>query len=167
MDVIRYRRIDQCYCERCRSQFKEKTGTDPVEIGPTWGFNESGERAQNRKHPTWASWIAWRAGWITRFVEGLSGSVKARGRELSVAVFMEYPECIVDQGQDWGDWGQRGLVDIMMPMTYTNSVLMVRRRTRNHITQVLGGCPLWVGLGKRSSRSDLSTDASSNRQRYP
>ena len=81
------------------------------------------------------------------------------GSDLSGSVCLVYPVFLVDEGQDWGEWGLRGLVDIMMPMTYTNSVLMVRRRTRNHITQVLGGCPLWVGLGKRSSRSDLSTDA--------
>jgi len=74
-------------------------------------------------------------------------------------VFMDYPECIVYVGQDWGDWGERGLVDYMMPMTYTNSTLMVRRRTRNHIAQVKGGCHVWEGLGKRSSRSALSTQA--------
>jgi len=50
-------------------------------------------------------------------------------------------------------------VDYMMPMTYTNSTLMVKRRTRNHIVQVKGGCHVWEGLGKRSSRSTLSTQA--------
>jgi uncharacterized lipoprotein YddW (UPF0748 family) len=159
MDHIRYHSEDECFCERCRSGFKAEAGTDPLKIGRVSEFNAFRERAQNRKHPAWARWVEWRAGWITMFVEELSESVKARGKELSAAVFMEYPECIVYEGQDWGDWGEKGLVDYMFPMTYTNSTLMVSRRTRNHIAQVKEGCHMWEGLGKRSSRSTLSTEA--------
>ncbi|MCD6336092.1 MAG: hypothetical protein J7M27_12330, partial [Candidatus Latescibacteria bacterium] len=35
----------------------------------------------------------------------------------------------------------------------------VQKRTRNHIAQIKGGCQVWAGLGKRSSRSVLSTEA--------
>ena len=159
MDYIRYASEDVCFCDRCRSGFKAEAGVDPLEIGKVSEFNVFRERAQNRKHPAWAKWVEWRAGWITKFVEELSELTKGKGKELSAAVFMEYPECIVYEGQDWGDWGERGLVDYMMPMTYTNSTLMVRRRTRNHVAQVKGGCHVWEGLGKRSSRSALSTQA--------
>ena len=159
MDYIRYDSEDVCFCQRCRSGFKAETGVDPLEIGKVSEFSAFSERAQNRKHPAWAKWIEWRVRWVTRFVEELSKSAKARDKELSAAVFMEYPECIVYEGQDWGDWGQRGLIDYAFPMTYTNSTLMVRRRTRNHIAQVKGGCRLWEGLGKGSSRSTLSTEA--------
>lgn len=159
MDYIRYDSEDVCFCPRCRSGFKAETGVDPIGIGKGSEFNVFGERGRNRKHPAWAEWIEWRAGWITQFVEELSRSTKARGKELSAAVLMDYPECIVYQGQDWGDWGERGLVDFMMPMTYTNSTLMVRKRTRNHVAQVKGGCAVWEGLGKGSSRSTLSTEA--------
>jgi len=159
MDYIRYNSEDVCFCPRCRSGFKEETGTDPIEIGKVSEFNVYSERGRNRRHPAWPRWIEWRAGWVTRFVEALSKSAKTRGKELSAAVFMEYPECIVYEGQDWGDWGERGLVDYMFPMTYTNSALMVKRRTRNHVAQVKGTCPVWEGLGKASSRSGLSTQA--------
>ena len=158
MDHIRYDSEDECFCDRCRSGFKAEAGVDPLEIGKVSEFNVFRERAQNRKHPAWAKWVEWRAGWITKFVEELSELTKSKGKELSAAVFMEYPECIVYEGQDWGDWGERGLVDYMMPMTYTNSTLMVRRRMRNHIAQVKGGCHVWEGLGKASSRSTLSTE---------
>ena len=159
MDRIRYDSEDECFCERCRSEFKAEVGVDPLEIGKVSEFNVYSERGRNRKHPAWAEWIEWRAGWITKFVEELSALTKSRDKELSAAVFMEYPECIVYEGQDWGDWGERGLVGYMMPMTYTNSTLMVQRRTRNHVGQVKGGCPVWEGLGKRSSRSILDTEA--------
>lgn len=159
MDYIRYDSEDVCFCPRCRSGFKKETGTDPIEIGKVSEFNVFSERGRNRKHPAWPKWVEWRAGWVTKFVEELSNSVKVRGKELSAAVFMEIPECIVYEGQDWGDWGERGLVDYVFPMTYTNSTLMVKRRTRNHVAQVKGGCHVWEGLGKGSSRSALSTQA--------
>lgn len=159
MDRIRYMSEDDCFCERCRTGFKAETGVDPLEIGKVSEYNVSIERERNRKHPAWEAWVAWRAGWITKFVEELSDLTKRKGKELSAAVFMEYPECIVYEGQDWGDWGERGLVDILMPMTYTNSTLMVKRRTRNHIAQVKGNTHIWEGLGKDSSRSLLSAEA--------
>lgn len=159
MDYIRYDSEDVCFCQRCRSGFKAETGIDPIEIGKASEFNVFSERGRNRKHPAWAKWIEWRAGWVTKFVEDLSKVTKARGKELSAAVFMDYPECIAYQGQDWGDWGERGLIDYAFPMTYTNSALMLRRRTRNHLTQVRGGCHVWEGLGKASSRSALDTEA--------
>ena len=159
MDRIRYDSEDECFCERCRSEFKAKTGVDPLEIGKSSEFNAYSERGANRKHPAWEAWVEWRARWITKFVEELSDLTKRKGRELSAAVFMEYPECIVYEGQDWGDWGERGLVDVMMPMTYTNSTLMVKRRTRNHIAQVKGGCHIWEGLSNDSCRSLLNTEA--------
>lgn len=159
LDFIRYENEDECFCESCRSLFKAETGVDPLEIGKTAEYNTFSEQATNRKHPAWARWIEWRAGWVTKFVEEISGLVRSRDKELSAAVFMDYPECLVNQGQDWADWGERGLIDYLFPMTYTNSVLMVKRRTRNHVAQIRGGCHLWEGLGKRSSRSTLSTEA--------
>ena len=159
MDYIRYDSEDVCFCGRCREGFRVETGVDPLEIGKSSQYNVFRSRSRNRSHPAWARWIEWRAKWVTRFVEELSESARSRGKELSAAVFMDYPECIVYQGQDWGDWGERGLIDYAFPMTYTNSTLMVKRRTRNHIAQVKGGCHVWEGLGKRSSRSTLSTEA--------
>ncbi len=152
MDYIRYNSEDVCFCERCRSRFKKETGIDPLEIGKSSHY-------LNRKHPFWAQWIEWRAKWITKFVEELSKLTKSRNQELAAAVFMEYPECIIYEGQDWADWAERKLIDYAFPMTYTNSTLMVKRRTRNHLAQVRGACSVWEGLGKKSSRSSLSTKA--------
>ena len=157
MDYIRYPSEDVCFCSRCREGFRKETGVDPLEIGKSSEFNSFRSRSRNRGHPAWAKWIEWRAGWVTKFVEELSEAAAFRRKDVSAAVFMDYPECIVYQGQEWGDWGERGLVDYIFPMTYTNSTLMVRKRTRNHLVQVEGRCYIWEGLGKRSSRSDLTT----------
>jgi len=152
MDYIRYDSENVCFCERCRSGFKKETGIDPLEIGKSSHY-------LNRKHPFWAQWIEWRAKWITKFVEKLSKLTKVKNKELSAAVFMEYPECIIYEGQDWADWAERKLINYAFPMTYTNSTLMVKRRTINHLAQVRGTCSVWEGLGKESSRSSLSTKA--------
>ena len=159
MDYIRYNLDNVCFCPRCRSRFKEETGTDPVKIGRFSGFDESAERGRNRKHPAWVRWVEWRVGWITKFVEELSAMAKKRDCALSGAVFMDYPECIVNQGQDWADWAEKGLLDSVVPMTYTNSLLMLKRRTKTHLAHVKGTCALWEGLGQSSSRSNLSTEA--------
>ncbi|RKY62719.1 MAG: hypothetical protein DRQ02_13475 [Candidatus Latescibacterota bacterium] len=159
MDYIRYNLDNVCFCPRCRSRFKEETGTDPVEIGRFSCFDELSQRARNRRHPAWARWIEWRARWITKFVEELSAAARRRGCALSAAVFMDYPECIVNQGQDWVYWAERGLLDSVVPMNYTNSLLMLKRRTKAHLAYVKGKCALWEGLGKDSSRSQLSTEA--------
>ena len=155
MDYIRYDSEDLCFCERCRSRFKKETGIDPLKIKGNLQYLSR----LNRKHPFWAQWIEWRAKWITKFVERLSELTKVKDKELSAAVFMEYPECIIYIGQDWADWAERKLIDYTFPMTYTNSALMVKRRTRNHLAQVRGTCSVWEGLGKESSRSSLSTKA--------
>ena len=61
------------------------------------------------------------------------------------------------QGQDWVDWAERGLVDFLFPMTYTNSTRDCRMRTRSHRALVGPDFPMWEGLGKRSSASELTT----------
>ncbi|RKY69557.1 MAG: hypothetical protein DRP97_05215 [Candidatus Latescibacterota bacterium] len=159
MDYIRYNLDNVCFCPRCRSRFKEETGTDPVEIGRFSGFDESAQRGRNRKHPAWVQWIEWRVAQITTFVEALSAAARKRECALSGAVFMDYPECIVNQGQDWAEWTEKGLLDSVVPMTYTNSLLMLKKRTKTHLAHVKGNCALWEGLGQNSSRSNLSTEA--------
>lgn len=155
MDYIRYDSEDVCFCERCRSRFKKETGVDPIEIKRDLQYLSH----LNRKHPFWAQWIEWRVKWITKFVEKLSKLTKVKDKKLSAAVFMEYPECIPHIGQDWIDWVERKLIDYAFPMTYTNSLLMLKRRTKSHLAQVKDACSLWEGLGKESSRSSLDTKA--------
>ncbi|RKY64201.1 MAG: hypothetical protein DRP99_02595 [Candidatus Latescibacterota bacterium] len=139
LDYIRYAGPQMCFCPTCRREFRERTGRDLVEL--------------DRRDPEWADFLVWRAEPVTKFVEELR---RAMGRsEISAAVFPGYPDCVVSVGQDWADWARRGLVDFIFPMTYTNSPLLVVGYTRNHLAQVGGKVPVWEGLGKRSSQSQL------------
>ncbi|RLF03869.1 MAG: hypothetical protein DRK00_07950, partial [Thermoprotei archaeon] len=99
-------------------------------------------------------WVLRRVGNVTSFVEEAGDLVKERGIELSAAVFADYPGCVVEVGQDWVDWCERGLLDWVAPMTYTNITLLVQRYTRIH--RALVKTTLYEGLGKRSSMSQLS-----------
>ena len=109
-----------------------------------------------RLDPLDEEWVLRRVGNVTSFVEEAGDLVKERGIELSAAVFADYPRCIVEVGQDWVDWCERGLLDWVAPMTYTNITLMVERETRLHRSLVKTS--LYEGLGKRSSMSRLDPE---------
>lgn len=69
---------------------------------------------------------------ITRFVSEARQHVK-RPKWLTAAVYGHYPSCIKSVGQDWARWVDAGLVDYVVPMDYTSSMvkfceLLVRQR---------------------------------------
>jgi len=111
----------------------------------------------SQKDSEWSDWIDWRAGNVTRFVERVHKAASERKMEVSAAVFPQYPECIVDDAQNWAQWAEMGLIDFIFPMNYTNSTEIAVRRTTNHIASVKGNCPVWEGLGKQSADSATST----------
>jgi len=143
LDYIRYNHPangqQSCFCPYCRETFGKETG-----------FEAS--KATDPATRDWAAWVDWKTANITRFVERLHVAAKAKGKEVSAAVFPEYPECIVAIGQDWEDWGKRKLVDFMFPMNYTMSAKIAIKRTRNHVAAMAGsGVPLWEGLWNRAA----------------
>jgi len=144
LDYIRHNSGDMCFCQRCREAFKAATDRDPADLRP--------------KDREWVPWIEGRCRHITRFVRALREVGGKAGREVSAAVFTDYPQCLHGVGQDWEAWAKEGLVDYIFPMTYTNSAALARKQTRNHVAILAGACPLWEGLGKGSSASTLTTE---------
>lgn len=144
LDYIRYNSPDMCFCARCRETFRAETGRDPVEL--------------QMKDREWVPWIEGRCEHITRFVRSLREVARKAGREVSAAVFTDYPQALQGVGQDWELWAKEGLVDYIFPMTYTSSTALARKQTRNHVGVLAGACPLWEGLGKGSSMSTLTTE---------
>ncbi len=147
LDYIRYNHLangqHSCFCPYCRDAFEQETGyaCDPALV------NDQATRE-------WAAWVDWKTSNITRFVARLSKAAKAADKEVSAAVFPEYPEAIVTIGQDWESWARQGLVDYMFPMNYTMSTKIAIKRTRNHVAALEGsGVPLWEGLWNRQALS--------------
>jgi len=133
-----------CTCDYCRAEMG-KRGVDIENI--------------ERRDPGTSAWVDWRCERVSEFVERLHDITRARGVELSAAVLADYPGCRYSNGQDWVDWAERGIVDFLFPMNYTNSMRDARMRTRCHRALVGDQFPLWEGLGKRSSASELSTQS--------
>lgn len=136
-----------CRCEFCKEQMKRK-GVD-IE-------------AVQSKDPASELWTEWRASRITDFVKHLHQFTSGRRMELSAAVFAGYPDSIRGQGQDWLQWAELGLVDYLFPMNYTNSLRVAQARTISHVALIGGRVPVWEGLGKASSASQLNTEALCN-----
>jgi uncharacterized lipoprotein YddW (UPF0748 family) len=133
-----------CKCDYCKAQMRQR-GVDIETL--------------EHREPGLSVWVDWRCERVTAFVERLHAVTQARGIELSAAVFTDYPGCRHSNGQDWVAWAERGIVDFLFPMTYTNSTRDARMRTRSHRALVGDKFPLWEGLGKHSSASQLTAQA--------
>lgn len=110
-DYIRYNGNDGCFCAGCRQRFEEKIGRKIA----NWPKDVRADKAIQ------AQWLDFRREQITALVQMVSEQVrKARPKvKISAAVF---PNWTVDRdsiGQDWKLWCERGYVDFVCPMTYT------------------------------------------------
>jgi uncharacterized lipoprotein YddW (UPF0748 family) len=133
-----------CTCEFCREQM----GAEGVDIEEA----KAGTR-------DYEAWVKWRVGRITEFVRGMRALTQEEGLELSAAVFSGYPECIQPQAQDWVRWAEEELVDVLMPMNYTQATRIAVMRTKAHMAQVAGKVPVWEGICRRAGNfSNLNPD---------
>jgi uncharacterized lipoprotein YddW (UPF0748 family) len=91
--------FDFCYCEVCRSRFREESGTDPLEL-PDPTADEAWRRFR------WES--------VTGLVEALSRVARARGKPITAAVFPTPAIARRLVRQSWDRWP----VDEVYPMLY-------------------------------------------------
>ena len=141
LDYIRTGGI--CTCEFCKAEMHRRG----VEIADV-----------ELRNPAYEQWVEWRVSRITDFVSRLREFTRSENLELSAAVFAGYPDSRRTQGQDWIEWAEKGLVDYLLPMNYTNSTRWAAARTISHAALIGGKAPLWEGLGKSSSASQLTTE---------
>jgi len=132
-NCTRFAGVESCFCPHCREKFHEESGY-------------GGEIADlERGHPYWWQWVRWRTGRIDSFVKELRGLADSFKKEISAAVFTDYPVCIEEVGQDWGSWGRENLVDLLIPMTYTQSPQVMAGQTAAHKIHA-AGTRLWEGI---------------------
>jgi len=93
---------DFCYCDVCRSRYKEETGIDPINL--------------KYVEPDYGRWFRWRADRITEVVKNVYKKVKHYDLsiEVSAAVFATPKLSYEYVFQDWTTWG----LDIYNPMIY-------------------------------------------------
>ncbi|MDP6438026.1 MAG: family 10 glycosylhydrolase [Candidatus Brocadiia bacterium] len=130
-----------CRCEFCKAQMREQ-GVDIEAVEPA--------------EPAHEQWTQWRVSRLAAFVRRMHELTAGRGIELSAAVFADYPDCIVQQAQDWVLWAEEGIVDYLFPMTYTPSARVAWARTVSHVALVRDRVPLWEGLSKDCEQGRLT-----------
>jgi uncharacterized lipoprotein YddW (UPF0748 family) len=91
--------FDFCYCELCRSRFKEEHGIDPLEL---------------EDPPANKEWHQWRLDQLVKVVNTVAERVHDKGKEISAAVFPTPSIARRIVRQDW----ERFKLDAFMPMIY-------------------------------------------------
>ena len=124
-----------CECNYCKDWVKKATGRDSADI------------AINHADEGFLKWCEWRTQNIAKFVERVHREAEARGLEVSAACIRGYPESIIDNGQDWVDWAEKGIIDYVFPMNYSVSTAFMLKRARIHMSMISDLCELWEGLG--------------------
>ncbi len=137
-DYIRYPDADHCYCEGCRERFEKHRGERVAD----W---PGAVRAQG---PLRAAWLDWRRDQITAVVRAVSEQARQvrPGIRISAAVFSNWPFDRDHIGQDWKLWCEKGYLDFVCPMDYTDNNNSFRAQVRNQ-TKWCAGKPLYPGIG--------------------
>ena len=149
-DYIRYPNSKHCYCDGCRARFEQQTGNtvaswpaDVITGGP------------------WESqFLDWRREQITNLVEAVYLATKAVKPEVQVsaAVFSNYSYAFDGVGQDWVSWINRGIVDFLCPMDYTNDFDRFENLVSEQLEYASGRVPIYPGIGASTSSSFFGPD---------
>lgn len=128
LDYVRYPRSKPyekgyCYCEHCQEEFKKKYGVNPLDITPT------------NNPEMWEKWRKWREDNITTFVEKTVKELKAikKDLEISAAVFPEYEQSLNEIMQNWKLWIDKGWLDFVCPMIYSDDIEWVDKMSKEFI----------------------------------
>ena len=122
-----------CFCKICRTEFKKRMGIDIS--GAKWS------------HFADPRWYNWRIANVTRLVSRISSTCRKKKKELSAAVYNDYPASMYTQSQDFPMWSEKGYLDLAVPMNYTPDSAMMMSYARNHAANMRGKAELWEGLG--------------------
>jgi len=137
-DYIRYPGRQGCYCPRCREAFEKrhklKVKNWPADVidGPLKGRYEQFRRDN---------------------ITALVAEVTREAREvrpkvlISAAVFWHWPTARIEVGQDWKLWVDKGYLDFVCPMQYTDSAAGFDGRTRQTLRWAEGKVPVMPGIG--------------------
>jgi uncharacterized lipoprotein YddW (UPF0748 family) len=116
------------------ARLSRESGTDPL----TWVTG----------HPD--AWDEFRRAQITSLVERVYLGVKSRrpGMVVSAAVFPDPVDAFETRFQDWPFWLQRGIVDVVAPMSYTGDPETFRTQTSWALSAASGqDWRIWSGIG--------------------
>ena len=137
-DYIRYPGNEGCFCNGCRRRFEKATGRK-IRNWPADVRNDDSLREQ---------WLDFRRRQITEVVAAVAQQAKKLRPDIkiSAAVFRNWPVDRNAVGQDWKLWCDRGYLDFVCPMDYTDSSSHFQRMVEQQLTWA-GEVPCFPGIG--------------------
>lgn len=120
------------YSEYSRAEFKKISGVDPLDINPS------------EQPELWEQWRIWRERGVTNFVK----KIRWENPEilLSADIFPDIEDARKTKMQNWGEWANKGYVNFLVPMVYSNNTEWVKEsilRVRSVVGETF---PMFVGL---------------------
>ncbi len=137
-DYIRYPGNEGCYCDGCRKRFEESSGVK-AEKWPT----DVTDGALREKY------LQFRRDNITALVEAVSREARKLkpGIKVSAAVFWHWPSARNEVAQDWKLWIEKGYLDFVCPMQYTESAADFTHKLKSTMSWAGGRVPVVPGIG--------------------
>lgn len=123
--------FDYCYCEVCRSLFREQTGHDPMNLP-----DPASDQA----------WVEFRWDSITNLVSMIYDAVHDEGKQLTAAVFPTPDIARRLVRQDWPNWKIDGLMPMMYHSFYDRPISWIGDATREGVEAVDGRIPIYSGV---------------------
>ena len=138
MDYIRYPDSYHCFCKGCRSRFQKVAG---VTIS-SWPADVQSDGPLEDK------WLAFRRNTIDTVVATVSREARKIRADIkiSAAVFENWPVTRNSIGQDWKMWCDKGYLDFVCPMDYTENSVTFKNKVQRQITWA-GKVPCYPGIG--------------------
>ena len=149
-DYIRYPGSDNCFCPGCKERFIKDTGCQ-VENFP------KDVRGSGKFQPQYEQW---RCDQITKLVARVHRETKQirQNIKISAAVFSQYPSCRKGVGQDWVHWVDKGYLDFICPMDYTENLNHFEGLIEQQQKYIADRIPLYPGIGATATGIAMTPD---------
>jgi uncharacterized lipoprotein YddW (UPF0748 family) len=137
-DYIRYPDPNGCFCPVCRKQFEQRLGS----VVTNWPSDVIVGSLRQR-------YLQFRRDNITQLVADVSKQARAIRPtvQISAAVFPDWTSARNEVGQDWKLWVEKGYLDFVCPMQYTDNAGLFEAETQRSAGWVGGRIPLMPGIG--------------------
>lgn len=85
---------------------------------------------------------------------------RSHGRILSIAQRVQYLNRAIQEGQDWVEWAEDGLMDFACPMNYTTCTETFRRRLTQNMQRLASkrGVKIYEGVSRKSSAGESTIE---------
>jgi uncharacterized lipoprotein YddW (UPF0748 family) len=115
--------FDFCYCGVCREQFSDRTGRDPLAAADPSSDSE---------------WARFRQDGVTRVVTELAETTRARGKQISAAVFATPTEARRLVRQAWDEWPLDRVFPMLYHPAYRQDIPWIGRSAREGVEALRG-----------------------------